>query len=77
MEAKKKVYRMNFSDRVPPRSKPIISIAPMIEAATTAAMFKRTLFVSYIVHSESSLLDSSIEWSAFKGRHSLSTGCDC
>lgn len=38
---------MNLSQRVPPRSTAIVSIAPMIEIARMPAMFVRNLFLFF------------------------------
>jgi hypothetical protein len=50
IEAKKIVYKRNLSQRVPPVSKPNISIAPTIEMIATARMLNTNFLVLYIAH---------------------------
>jgi hypothetical protein len=63
IDAKKIEYNRNLSQRVPPVSKPIISIAPTIELISTARMLNTNFLVLYIAHllnkKDSSILPSN------------------
>jgi len=50
MERKKTMYATNLSQRVPPRSKPIIRIAPITATASAMIILINRFFALFTIH---------------------------